>query len=90
MTNKPETPEDFISLGAKNFLDIDLNKELATRIGQEMDYRAPNNQAIKDTAEEEIISLINLCRIAPIYCANMIFETIRNRVDTQSKTYIDL
>ena len=88
MKNPPPTIERYVGLGSKHFLNIDLNRELADRIGSEIEYRPPNREAIQDSAEQEILSLINLTRIAPIFSANMIFETIRNRFE--EKTYIDV
>ena len=88
MKNPPPSIEKYVGLGAYHFFNIDLNRELADRIGSEMEYRPPNREAIQDSTEQEILSLINLARIAPIFSANMIFETIRNRFE--DKTYIDV
>ena len=39
LKSKPQTPYDFISSGAKTFIDIDLNKECIDRISNEIEYK---------------------------------------------------
>ena len=81
MKEMPENEYEFIKQGAKTFMDLDLNKEYRERVENEIEYEAPNSHALIDECEQEIYSLINLCRVSPIFCANFIFETIRNRND---------
>ena len=45
---------------------------------------------LKYPCEHEAFALINLVRVAPIHCANTIFELSRNRYDFFDKSYQEI
>ena len=46
-----------------------------------------NHKFLNNVSEHEIFSLINLVRVAPMHCANTIFESIRNRYNFKNRKY---
>ena len=45
---------------------------------------------LKYPCENEASAMINLARIAPVHCANTIFEVMRNRYDFYDNSYDEI
>jgi len=45
---------------------------------------------LKFPCEQEAFAMINLARVAPVHCANTVFEVLRNRYDFYDNTYQEI